>query len=72
MKDSELRTRAKALALHIISVCDEVDKRKGSRRRKRSLHGRLGIHGRACRGMGRANRRAFSLSGKYRPYGSGT
>ena len=29
MKDSELRTRAKALALHIISVCDEVDSRKG-------------------------------------------
>ena len=29
MKDSELRTRAKALALHIISVCDEVDTRKG-------------------------------------------
>lgn len=29
MKDSELRTRAKALALHIISVCDEVDMRKG-------------------------------------------
>ena len=28
MKDSELRTRAKALALHIISVCDEVDTRK--------------------------------------------
>ena len=29
MKDSELRTRAKALALHIIAVCDEVDARKG-------------------------------------------
>jgi four helix bundle protein len=29
MKDSELRTRAKALALHIITVCDEVDTRKG-------------------------------------------
>ena len=29
MKNSELRTRAKALALHIISVCDEVDTRKG-------------------------------------------
>ena len=29
MKDSELRTRAKALALHIISVCDEIDTRKG-------------------------------------------
>ena len=29
MKDSELRTRAKAFALHIIAVCDEVDTRKG-------------------------------------------
>ena len=29
MKDSELRTRAKAFALHVISVCDEVDTRKG-------------------------------------------
>ena len=29
MKDSELRTRAKALALHIIEICDEVDTRKG-------------------------------------------
>ena len=29
MKDSELRTRAKALALHIIAVCDEMDTRKG-------------------------------------------
>ena len=29
MKDSELRTRAKALALHIIAVCEEVDTRKG-------------------------------------------
>lgn len=29
MKDSELRTRAKALALRIISVCDEIDTRKG-------------------------------------------
>lgn len=29
MKDSKLRTRAKALALHTISVCDEVDTRKG-------------------------------------------
>lgn len=29
MKDSELRTRAKTLALHIISVCDTVDTRKG-------------------------------------------
>ncbi len=29
MKDSELRTRAKTLALHIIAICDEVDTRKG-------------------------------------------
>lgn len=29
MKDSELRTRAKVFALHIISVCDEIDTRKG-------------------------------------------
>ena len=29
MKDSELRTRAKDLALHIIAVCDEIDTRKG-------------------------------------------
>ena len=29
MKDSELRTRAKAFALHIIEVCDGVDTRKG-------------------------------------------
>ena len=29
MKASELRTRAKALALHIIAVCDAVDTRKG-------------------------------------------
>ena len=29
MKDSELRTRAKALALHILSVCDEIDTKKG-------------------------------------------
>lgn len=29
MKDSELRTRAKAFALKIISVCDEIDTRKG-------------------------------------------
>lgn len=29
MKDSELRTRAKTLALQIISVCDTVDTRKG-------------------------------------------
>ncbi len=29
MKDSDLRTRAKEFALHIIAVCDEVDTRKG-------------------------------------------
>ena len=29
MKESELRTRAKALALHVISFCEEVDTRKG-------------------------------------------
>ncbi|MBE6982086.1 MAG: four helix bundle protein [Ruminococcaceae bacterium] len=29
MRDSELRTRAKALGLHILSVCDDVDTRKG-------------------------------------------
>ena len=29
MKDSELRARAKMLALHVIAVCDEVDTRKG-------------------------------------------
>ena len=29
MKDSELRTRAKTLALKIISVCDNIDTRKG-------------------------------------------
>ena len=29
MKDSELRTKGKALALHIIAVCDDVDTRKG-------------------------------------------
>ena len=29
MKNSELRSRAKAFALHIISVCDGVDTRKG-------------------------------------------
>ena len=29
MKESELRNRAKDLALHIISVCDEIDTRKG-------------------------------------------
>ena len=29
MKESKLRIKAKALALHIISVCDEVDTRKG-------------------------------------------
>lgn len=29
MKESELRNRAKALALRIIGVCDEIDNRKG-------------------------------------------
>lgn len=29
MKESELRTRSKAFAIHIISVCDEIDTRKG-------------------------------------------
>lgn len=29
MKDSELRTRAKNLALRIISVCDTIDTKKG-------------------------------------------
>ena len=29
MKDSELRTRAKTLALKVITVCDEIDTRKG-------------------------------------------
>lgn len=29
MKESELRTRAKILALKVISVCDEIDTRKG-------------------------------------------
>lgn len=29
MKDSELRTRAKDLALKIISVCDNIDTKKG-------------------------------------------
>ena len=29
MKESELRNRAKAFALHIISVCDNIDDRKG-------------------------------------------
>ena len=29
MKDSELRIRAKAFALHVISVCDGIDSRKG-------------------------------------------
>ena len=28
MKDSELRTRAKELALKIISVCDAIDSKK--------------------------------------------
>ena len=29
MKNSELRSRAKALALHIIAICDKIDTRKG-------------------------------------------
>lgn len=29
MKESELRTRAKAFALHMLAVCDEIDTRKG-------------------------------------------
>lgn len=29
MKDSELRTRAKELALKVISVCDTIDTKKG-------------------------------------------
>ena len=29
MKDSELRARAKTLALRVISVCDAIDMRKG-------------------------------------------
>lgn len=29
MRDSELRTRAKTLALNVISVCDNIDTRKG-------------------------------------------
>ncbi len=29
MKDSELRVRAKSLALKIISICDTIDTRKG-------------------------------------------
>ncbi len=29
MKDSELRTRAKTLALKIISICDTIDTKKG-------------------------------------------
>ena len=29
MKDSELRTRVKSLALKVISICDEIDTRKG-------------------------------------------
>ena len=29
MKDSELRTRAKSLGLHIIAICDDVDTHKG-------------------------------------------
>ena len=29
MKDSELRTRSKSLALQVIAACDEVDTKKG-------------------------------------------
>ena len=29
MKDSELRTRVKAFALHVIAICDEIDTRNG-------------------------------------------
>lgn len=29
MKESELRTRSKAFAIHIIAICDEIDTRKG-------------------------------------------
>ena len=29
MKESELRTRVKAFALHIIAICDEINTRKG-------------------------------------------
>lgn len=29
MKESELRTRAKTLALHVIAVCDDIEPRKG-------------------------------------------
>lgn len=29
MKESELRVRAKTLALHVISACDSIDTRKG-------------------------------------------
>ena len=29
MKDSELRTRSKDLAIHVIAVCDTVDTKKG-------------------------------------------
>lgn len=29
MKESELRTRAKDFALHVIAVCDNIDARKG-------------------------------------------
>ena len=29
MTESELRTRSKSLALHMIAVCDEIDTRKG-------------------------------------------
>ena len=29
MKESELRIRAKAFAIHVVSVCDNVDSKKG-------------------------------------------
>ena len=29
MKESELRSRVKAFAIHVVSVCDNVDSRKG-------------------------------------------
>ncbi len=29
MKESQLRTKSKEFSLHIISVCDEIDGRKG-------------------------------------------
>ena len=29
MRDSEIRSKSKAFALHVISVCDDIDTRKG-------------------------------------------